>query len=72
MTTPETAGVKHVVSAYAHIQKACEICAAWQRPSLADTINHYIQEHGYKLLHIGQHTVNDEPPAQSTVAYLGK
>ena len=37
-------------------------------------VNHYLQEHGYKLLHVGQETSNDMDgnPWQETVAILGK
>jgi hypothetical protein len=40
---------------------------------LAASINHYVQEHGYQLLHVGQETTRDEngKPWQFTVAVMG-
>ena len=36
-------------------------------------VNHYLQEHGYRILHVGQETTRDEDenPWQITVAILG-
>jgi hypothetical protein len=43
-------------------------------PRLAESINHYIQQHGYKVLHVGTETVHDDEgkPWHTTVAVLGK
>ena len=37
-------------------------------------VNHYLREHGYRLLHVGQETTDgpDGKPWQLTVAVLGK
>ena len=50
--------------------KHCSSQVGWE--NLAESINHYITEHGYRLLHVGQQT---EPASEglwhSTVAVLG-
>jgi hypothetical protein len=40
---------------------------------LTRSVNHYIEHHGYHLLHVGQETSRDDEgkPWQSTVAVLG-
>jgi hypothetical protein len=42
--------------------------------NLADAINHYIAEHGYRLLHVGTETDRDDEELtwHSTVAVLGR
>jgi hypothetical protein len=42
--------------------------------NFAESINHYINDHGYKILHVGQESSWDSEgsPWQSTVAVLGK
>lgn len=39
-----------------------------------EAVNHYLQAHAYKLLHVGQQTYTDDDgqPHHSTVAVLGK
>ncbi len=41
---------------------------------LAESINHYIEMHGYKLLHVGTETIHDDQgePWHTTVSVLGK
>ena len=40
----------------------------------ADSVNHYLQRHSYKLLHVGSETItsNDGKPCHATVAVLGE
>lgn len=67
-------GVKHVVYISTNIGTGCEHC---KEPigtdQLAQSINHYIKKHGYKLLHVGTETGHaDSGLWHSTVAVLGK
>lgn len=68
-------GVQHVVHLSTNIGASCKHCS--ERVglnSLAESINHYIEQHGYKLLHVGTETSHDMNgnPWHSTVAILGK
>ena len=72
-------GVKHVVHISTNIGKSCEHCSAHigataDDHELGESINHYIETHGYKLLHVGTETSHDANgnPWHSTVAVLGK
>ena len=70
-------GVTHVVRLSSSIGKHCQLCTAaigYDDKGLANEINHYITEHGYRLLYLGQETSRDDKgnPWQSTVAFLGK
>jgi hypothetical protein len=69
-------GVTHVVRLSSSIGQHCQLCSAaigYDEKGLATEINHYITEHGCRLLHIGQETSRDDKgsPWQSTVAFLG-
>lgn len=72
-TTADTQHVVHVSSAI--IGERCKRCA---NPiegdgSFVALINHYITQHGYKLLHVGQQTEEGtDGPWQTTVAVLGQ
>lgn len=75
MATGEITKTKHVVYISTDVGARCEHCT--QRIGLenfAESINHYIEKHGYKLLHVGTETgVNqDGKMFESTVAVLGK
>jgi hypothetical protein len=54
----------------------CDHCersvGCFDSEGLAGSINHYISEHGYELMHVGQQTDHDQQgnPWQSTVAVL--
>lgn len=73
-------GIKHTVHLSTNIGKACEHCsesvggASLDIPKLAESINHYIEKHGYRLLHVGTETTEDDRgnPHQTTVAVVGK
>lgn len=64
------------------IGKACEECAPEDSPEFLFTnpddvgaqVSHYMEIHGYELLHIGQQTGRDQAgnPWQTTVAIVGK
>ncbi len=68
-------GIKHVVDLSTNIMKPCEHCStSVGSDKLAESINHYIEKHGYKLLHAGTETIHDMNgnPWHTTVALLGK
>ena len=67
-------GVNHVVHISNDESKSCEHCDFRAGSDLAESINHYIDAHGYKLLHVGQETSRDNMgnPWQIKVAVLGK
>ena len=68
-------GIKHVVQISTSIGTSCEHCDfPIGTDNFAESINHYIEQHGYKLLHVGTETDRDSDgnPWQSTVALLGK
>ena len=61
--------IKHVVQIDTHSETNCKHCSIKVGGTdLSLSINHYIETHGYKLLHIGQETGE---ALQMTVAYLG-
>ena len=66
--------VKHVVHVSSDEGKSCEHCDFRFGSDIAESINHYIDDHSYKLLHVGQETSRDNMgnPFQITVALLGK
>jgi len=53
-------GITHVVQLSTNIGKCCEHCSTQVgTDNFAESINHYISEHGYKLLHAGSETTED-------------
>ena len=68
-------GIKHVVHISTNIGTGCEHCTfKIGTDSFAESINHYIKEHGYILFHVGSETSHDMNgnPWHSSVAILGK
>jgi hypothetical protein len=66
--------VKHTVEVSSNVATGCAHCDQLiDNGSVDDGINHYIQEHGYRLLHVGMQTSRDYDgnPWHSTVAVLG-
>jgi hypothetical protein len=62
---------KNVVRISTDVITACERCThAIGGDKFADSINHYINAHGYKLLHVGSETLHgsDGKPWHTTVA----
>jgi len=45
-----------------------------EKSGLAHSVNHYIAQHGYALLHVGTETSRDDKgkPWHNTIAVLGK
>ena len=67
--------VSHIVYITSNVSKGCEICAfPIGGDKFAESINHYIEKHGYKLLHAGSETIPDMMgnPFHVTVALVGK
>jgi hypothetical protein len=67
--------VQHVVYVSTNIGTGCEHCqTTLGLERFAESINHYIEQHGYKLLHVGTETSHDDDgsPWHSSVALLGK
>jgi hypothetical protein len=59
-TTNLYEGVQHVVEINTNIGKGCEHCAQEiGTDRFAESINHYIEKHGYKVLHVGTQTIPD-------------
>lgn len=67
--------IQHVVYISTNIGVSCEHCnESVGLDRFAESINHYINQHEYKLLHVGTETSHnmDGKPWHSTVAVLGK
>jgi hypothetical protein len=68
-------GIKHVVHVSTNTLSTCEHCdTKIGLEKFDESINHYIEQHGYKLLHVGTETSHDTEgkPWNSSVALLGK
>jgi len=68
-------GVVHVVHISTDISGRCEHCAHMVGGTdFVESVNHYIADHGYKVLHVGAETSRDSEgkPWHSTVSVLGK
>lgn len=64
-----------VVTVSTNIGSKCTECDYWVDGSqkFDEGVNHYVQEHGYKLLHVGSESSHgDNGIWNSTVAVLGK
>ncbi len=65
--------IKHVIHISNDEGTNCEQCDFSIGNNLANSVNHYINEHKYRLLHVGQETSQkDGLPFQITVSTLGK
>lgn len=69
-------GIQHVVQISTNIGEGCKHCSEpIGTDRFAESVNHYIKKHGYKLLHVGTETIPDNNtggPWHTTVAVLGK
>jgi len=67
--------VKHLVEITTNASKGCEECDSVLSgvENFAGAVNHYLQVHGYRLIHLGSQTSHDYQgnPWQSTIAVLG-
>jgi hypothetical protein len=81
----ESAGLNHILKAVqlsSALGQPCEECRPEDSPdflysepeNVAAQISHYVETHGYELLHVGQQTGRDQAghPWQTTVAIVGK
>ena len=70
-------GLKHVIRVDSDDTPTCQLCADGLQAdsTVAEAINHYIEAHGYRLLHIGTETSIEYETAalwHITVAFSGK
>lgn len=68
-------GIQNVVHVNNSVGESCKHCREFIGPDMfANSFNHYINSHGYRLLHVGTETSHDMDgkPWHSTVAVLGK
>ena len=68
-------GIKHVVYVSSNEGAACEHCSeSVGLDRFAESINHYVEKHGYRILHVGTQTDRDDEGLlwHHTVAVLGK
>jgi hypothetical protein len=73
-TTNYYEGIKHVVRIVSIGTTKCNQCnASFGEGAFAAAMNHYIEKHGYKILHVGSETYQDFGETQHySVAILGK
>ncbi len=75
---PAPTGVQEVIGVSGNVIKQCPHCRGGfsfsDPPDVGERINHFLKQHGYKLLHVGQQTVESSNGDlwQTTVAILGK
>lgn len=69
-------GIQHIVYISTNIGTWCEHCGSVNigMDKFAESVNHYIENHGYKLLHVGQESKETDKgnPISDTIAVLGK
>lgn len=72
MASETISDTNHVVQISTNIGEGCKHCShPIGMENFAESINHYINEHGYRLLHVGQQTEHaSEGLWHSTVAIL--
>ena len=83
--TPDIANlddIQKTVQLSSAVGKSCEECGPEESPEflfsdpedVGAQVSHYIESHGYQLLHVGQQTGRDQAghPWQTTVAVVGK
>jgi hypothetical protein len=64
-----------IVEINSDVSSGCKECGQFiEGPNFADSVNHYISLHGYKVLHVGSRTGRDQDghPFDMTVAILQK
>jgi hypothetical protein len=67
--------IKHIVSISSNVGTACEHCDfSIGLENFAESVNHYINKHGYTLLYVGGETSDSDSGVawQGTVAIVGK
>lgn len=67
---------EHIVHISTDVSMGCEHCHfnIGGPNNLAESVNHYVEKHGYKILHIGTETISGprDEAWHTTVAVLGK
>lgn len=74
-SSSEYAGIKKVVQVSSGSLEACMVCGDSLNATedFSGAVNHYLDIHGYRLLHMGQQTSRaDEGLRTDTVAILGQ
>lgn len=67
-------GVKGIVEVSSDVSRSCELCDFFvKHDEFSDAVNHYIADHGFRLLHVGNRTVRDynDHPCDTLIAVLG-
>jgi len=67
--------MQHIVHVSTGTKTGCEHCHfSIGGDRFTESVNHYIIEHGYEILHIGTETISgfNDVPWHTTVAVLGK
>jgi len=65
-------GIEHVVRIDSQIIEHCEHCDAFLNEGFPESINHYLEQHNYKLLFVGAEAKYSEGHQYSNlVAILG-
>lgn len=68
-------GIEHVVHISTNIETSCEHCIERVGADrFSESVNHYIEKHKYRLLHVGSECDTDAEgkPCHHTIAVLGK
>ena len=71
------ANVKHIVQVSTNITTGCKDGSGHRiggEDRFAESVNHYIEQHGYTLLHVGQQSSDDSEGRlwHAAVAVLGR
>ena len=68
--------IEHIVHISTNMESSCQICGERQTDPeyFEKLVNHYLEKHGYKLLHIGSEWERDAEgkSCHHTVAVVGK
>jgi hypothetical protein len=59
-STKSIEDIKHIIHISTRFSQHCEHCDKFGSMSSDLAVNHYIENHGYKLLHIGAETQQNE------------
>jgi hypothetical protein len=68
-------GIGHIIHISTNIGRPCDDCNEMLGlGNFAESVNHCLEKHGYKLLHIGSEAGDDAEykPCHHTVAVVGK
>ena len=74
MASDNFSGVKGIVEVSSDISQRCELCDFHiEHDKFSEAVNHYISQHGLRVLFVGNRTVrdNDDNPCDTSIAILG-